>query len=255
MLELLANMGLFFMFCKENQKYRMESAFIKGRFSQISLPESRNKKEFSQIQHDYQNYILVLQNLARKEREREEQRQSFLLMHKDLECRLPRLLEEAKSSKRRLSEQELCELQEGFGGISSCLYCKNPIVNEVMEEKGRLCERLGVNLEAELLIPGEISVDSFSLCRLFTNLLDNAIEAAGELEQSKRKVRIRAGMKGGYLLVRVENSSTREHAERKKRRGRGKGIQILKSIVKSYDGVFVANYRKGIYTAVVAVKA
>ena len=42
MLELLANMGLFFMFCKENQKYRMESAFIKGRFSQISLPESRS---------------------------------------------------------------------------------------------------------------------------------------------------------------------------------------------------------------------
>ena len=68
-------------------------------------------------------------------------------------------------------------------------------------------------------------------------------------------MRLDAEMKGAYMLVKARNTAEREHALRKRRKGRGYGTQILRELAKNYEGNYQAAYEKGWYTAAVMVKA
>ena len=249
------NLCLLFLLYQEKLRRREGEALLWERLCEMPLPQQKRRKEFARMGHDYRNYILVLRNIARKKQEREEPEPSLLSARRELEDELSKLFKEAEKEQGYLTEQHLLKMGDRPERGRYRPYCRNEIVNAVMEEKERMCRALAVELDAELLVPGKLLVEPLCLCSLFTNLLDNAIEAAGKLEDTKGRVKIRAGMKGNYLLVRVENTAGLEHVRQKKRRGRGRGTLILKDIAKRYEGVYITSYENGIYTAVAAVKA
>ena len=152
-------------------------------------------------------------------------------------------------------QQDMMRMQEELENSRPNAYCKHAVINAVLSEKEKTCTELGCSFETDLIIPGKLNVEPLNICSIFSNLLDNAIEAVGELPEKERKISVHGELRGNYLFVKVKNPTTKEHAQRKRRQGRGYGTQILQDIAKKYDGQYVASFEKGIYTAMVGVKA
>jgi len=150
--------------------------------------------------------------------------------------------------------QDLDALERYLEETRTPVYCMNPVVNAVVSEKEKKCSELGFQLENNLIVPKEMNVEPLHICSIFSNLLDNALEAVSELEKSQRKIMVYAEIKGNYFIVKVVNSAAKAHVNRKIRKGHGYGTRILDDITKKYDGNFHSFFENGLYTAVVAIK-
>lgn len=146
-------------------------------------------------------------------------------------------------------------LQKNLDSTVRETYSSHPVVNAVLSEKQQLCREKGFSMDVNVEIPRTVKVDPLHLCSIFSNLLDNAIEAVEELEQDERVIEVRGELKGHYLIVKVCNRAEKAHVERERREGRGDGTQILKDIARKYEGEYRAEYEHGQYSAVLAVKA
>lgn len=118
-------------------------------------------------------------------------------------------------------------------------YCDIPIVNVILTEKARECERQKISLKIDVNLQREMSVSSFDLCRIISNMLDNAIRACGYLEQKEDEIVVidfKAAVIREYLVIKCENPYNRNAGRFPE--GTGQGIKILKDIAEKYHGYF-----------------
>lgn len=176
-------------------------------------------------------------------------------MQDDFEKRLEEIREKLMFGENEMIRREMDAFQESLNQTRPADYCQNPIVNAILSEKQRKIDSLNIKAEIQLLIPRGLKMDPLHLCSLFSNLLDNALEALAELPENERELELNAEMKGIYLFVKARNTTVKSHALRKIRKGRGYGTQILQNLAKIYDGKYQAEYVNGWYTVIVMVKA
>lgn len=131
-------------------------------------------------------------------------------------------------------------------------YCANGIVDAIVAEKAEICRERQIEFRADLKIGELAGISPVHLCSIFSNLLDNAIRAAGALTDGEPYVSVRAEVNGCYLTVKTVNPA--EDPALKKSDRRGLGQEILRDIAATYDGDFTGGYKDGIYTAVITVK-
>ncbi len=185
----------------------------------------------------------------------EEKQKELCAMRSDFEKNLDEIRKNLRQGEKEAADIKLKKFQERLESAGTPGYCQNTVVNAIISEKEKEFQRLGIKTSIRLLIPHSLNIDPLHLCSLFSNLLDNALEAVEELEEAERKIQIDASIRGSYLVVKVQNPSTKGHADRKRRKGRGYGAQILKSLARTYDGSYQAVFEKGWYKAFVSVKA
>lgn len=153
------------------------------------------------------------------------------------------------------AKQLLTELTERIKATSEHPFCAIPVINAVLTEKKTICDRQGILLQPELLLPEILPVDDFDLCIILGNLIDNAIRACS-LENERQElqatpeIRLSAGVVQGYLVVRCENPIF-PGTEAKK--GTGYGQKILKSLAEKYQGDFLIEKQDGQYTAQISL--
>lgn len=84
-------------------------------------------------------------------------------------------------------------------------YCQNRVVNAVMSEKAKQCRKKNIELDAELMVPAALRMDALQICSLFSNLMDNAIEAV-TIENTKecRWIRVNTEVKNAYLCIKIQ---------------------------------------------------
>ena len=99
------------------------------------------------------------------------------------------------------------------------------------------------------------------LVRVFTNILDNAIEANEKLgKDTKRYIKLSSKAEGNYLYIKAENPSVvtdnsgEFRTNKKKKKLHGYGLIILNDIAKSYDGTFSVENQDNIFTALLALR-
>lgn len=149
----------------------------------------------------------------------------------------------------RQAEEALEDLLARVGQTREVRYCGVPIVNALLSEKQELCDRQGIVLSADLLFPEDICVEPIDLCSVFSNLMDNAIRACGQLPRSDRRITLTAGLKGEHLVIRCENPAAKAPGPLPE--GTGYGKRILRDIAQRWGGSFEAEYENGIHTATV----
>ena len=206
------------------------------------------EKELERVR--YLNEIESERNSIMEKRQKE-----LLEMKNSFEKRISAINDSLASGDRERAELDIDKLQEDLERSKPNTYCKHAVVNAVLSEKEKVCSKLGFSLDTDLMIPAKLNVEPLNVCSIFSNLLDNAIEAVKALPEGERRINVHGEMKGNYLFVKVENPATKEHAQRKRRKDRGYGTQILEDIAKKYDGQYVAAYENGVYAATVGVKA
>lgn len=184
----------------------------------------------------------------------EKSQKELYAMKKDFEQRMEEINNHLQAGNIKEKDRQLEAFQEVLENTRPNVYCNHVIANAILNEKNKECEKLGFSIDMDLLIPRKVSIEPLHMCSIFSNLLDNAIEAVSKLKEQERKIKLAAEVKGNYLMIKVENTSTKEHATQKKRKDRGYGTLILNDISKKYDGQYTCTFEKGVFTAVMAVK-
>ena len=135
-------------------------------------------------------------------------------------------------------------------------FCGNALVNTVLEEKLRACETFHIRLDAKVRIPAGIAIGNYDLCSVFSNLLDNAIDACRAMPSgaAHRTVSVRADVRGDYLFIRVSNPARQEYIERPGKMGHGLGREIVGRIARACHGEYWTSAEDGVYTASVVLR-
>lgn len=126
-------------------------------------------------------------------------------------------------------------------------YCGIPVVNVVLSEKEQECRRLEIRFCADLLFPENVAVDPIDLCRVFSNLLDNAIHATARFPGEQKVIVLHVGIQGDYLIIRCDNPAQDASEEPPARKGYG--MKILKDIAQRYEGSVQTEFTDGRFIA------
>ncbi len=116
-------------------------------------------------------------------------------------------LEQARADLRAEQAGKAGESLEGvisLIGVRPQRFCQHPAVDALLEQKARAASDSGVRFCAELDIPADIQLPGVELCVVFSNLLDNALNACAKSPDGQRRVEATARLWGMYLVIDVE---------------------------------------------------
>lgn len=184
-----------------------------------------------------------------------EREQELLHLKQIFDDQLENIRKRIANGEVEAAKVEMDHFQKSLDETRPEEYCQNRVVNAVMSEKAKQCRKKNIELDAELMVPAALRMDALQICSLFSNLMDNAIEAV-TIENTKecRWIRVNTEVKNAYLCIKISNPAAPSHVVRKKRDGHGYGTKIIQDIVKQYDGVYKTEYRQRVYTATLGIK-
>ncbi len=196
------------------------------------------------------------------------------------------MLQEQLRVQSALRAEQAGKAGESLEGVISLIgarpqrFCQHPAVDALLEQKARAASDSGVRFCAELDIPADIQLPGVELCAVFSNLLDNALNACAKSPDGQRRVEATARLWGMYLVIDVENSYLPPQE-----RGRAAGVPasggvggpgdgdggaagpfpdlsvphgwgqgIVREVARRHDGTFEAGQVDGVYRARVILK-
>lgn len=136
-------------------------------------------------------------------------------------------------------------------------FCSNSIVNSVLNAKYSLARSRQIDCFFHIEIDDLDKMDDISLCSLFANTLDNAIEAAALIPDSKeRSITLKARCNKGFFSFEISNSKQNEVQKnkdhfitsKKDKSFHGFGLQNVKDIIEKYNGNLDISYTKNTFT-------
>ena len=90
-------------------------------------------------------------------------------------------------------------------------YCRNMAVDAVIHFYAGELKQRGILLEHDMMLPENISISDTDLCKIYGNLLENAVDAVTEQSQEKNSyVKILTRIKNKKLLIEISNTYTNE---------------------------------------------
>ena len=148
-----------------------------------------------------------------------------------------------------LAKEESTELQEYLktlmDGIPTAAkrYCENQAVNAIVSHYVTICSQKNIALTLDLTVPEENpNVSDSSLCVIFGNLLENAVEACDRLKDEKRFIRLQAKLQYEMMVIAMDNSfngvirKDGRHFQSSKREGYGIGLSSISSAAQKAGG-------------------
>lgn len=150
--------------------------------------------------------------------------------------------------------------------------CDNPAVDALLASKASQCAELGVPFATNVVVPVQTSIPDAELCAVFSNLIDNAMNASKELVEGEQAcadknaqepfIEVDALIAAGYLSVRVRNAClehrSRPHHAHKQPRSindmHGWGKSIVALIAHRHNGSFTCVAENGVHLARVTLK-
>ena len=131
--------------------------------------------------------------------------------------------------------------------MTRALRTSQPAVNALLMAKMESAEQKGIEVRLEVSDPlKKLPLEAWELCKVLSNLIDNAISALGRKEE-ERKLTVVISMEDGKHVFRVKNNGPEIPEEQrelifhqgfttKKEEGHGTGLTIVKEITEQAGG-------------------
>ena len=173
---------------------------------------SESNKEIRKIKHDMKNHLYCLQGLY-------------------------------ESGNYEELGKYLHEMDESFQHIAVTNFVGHEIADAIISEKKHKAEEKNISLTAEGALYG-VELAAIDVCTIFSNILDNAIEATEKLPEDKRRIVLKVGHNKNYLLISEYNpiekvpdiSDNRIATTKTNSSNHGFGITNVKDAAAKYDG-------------------
>lgn len=126
-------------------------------------------------------------------------------------------------------------------------YCQNLAVNGILTHCASMAQKKKVSLSIQAEIPQQLWVDEFEFATVVSNLLENAVNAAGEAEEaSGRSVRFKAGITKDNMILEIRNHYGKKPEISKVTglplssggKGHGYGLRSVAAFAKKNDALF-----------------
>lgn len=156
------------------------------------------------------------------------------------------------------SEAFIDELEKSIAKTKIEVYSKIPVINAIISSKTEICTENGIKTSVDISINEAGGIDQNHLCSVFSNTIDNAINANLKItERDKRYIEIKARQDSGYIVACVKNPVCENQAptENKSSAEHGYGLRILEDIAKKYDGAFKIEFSEDTCKAEIMLKA
>ena len=146
---------------------------------------------------------------------------------------------------------------------SSRRFCQNSVVNAVLNARYSMMQEAEIDSFFHISIDGMMLLDDVSLCTIFANTLDNAIEACQKIKSvQERKIQLKCRYTdNGYFcfeLVPSRNNAIAVNtgqfiSDKEDRRMHGIGISSVRSIVDKYQGTLDISYDECSFKVVILI--
>ncbi len=139
-------------------------------------------------------------------------------------------------------------------------FCSSPAVNALLIGYQKKCQIKNIQFSAVLELPENPPMDSFELCTLLGNLLENALEACQSAPEGNRQMILRGAPQGGHLMITVKNTfdgtvlKEEGHIISKKGSAGGLGIKSIKAIASRHNGEYMPQWDDQSFTASVMLR-
>lgn len=175
----------------------------------LNLQETQNKVK--RIYHDMSNHMICIKNMS--------------------------------------SEQE--DLNNYIDGISKDLNefkeiynTGNMILDIILNEKQAKCNESNIKFSCDINFSKCSFIEMTDVCSIFSNILDNAVEACNKINNDEKYIKIRGTVVKSYYVIRCENSKINKVkiknykiiTSKKDKFIHGIGLKSVKSSLKKYDG-------------------
>lgn len=152
-----------------------------------------------------------------------------------------------------IEADEYEKTQDYFNQLSSHgkVFCQNSLVNAVINSKYSKFQEQGIDIFLNIAIDQLLAIDDISLCAIFANTMDNALEAiSGVPDPGNRTINLQARYQNGYFSYKISN--TKQHdiqknsegllTTKKNKKDRGYGLKTVAAIVEKYHGTLDISY-------------
>lgn len=142
-------------------------------------------------------------------------------------------------------------------------FCKNGIINAVLNAKYNLAQEKGIDCFFHIDLEKLIGIDAVSLCCLFSNTLDNSIEACAKIpDPAQRYLSVKARVTdNGYFTYEIANAkqnAVTEHkgkliSDKEEAASHGFGLSNVREVVEKYNGTMDISYTEDQFTVTVLI--
>ncbi len=187
-------------------------------------------------------------------------RQIHILRH-DMKYHLTVLGELLAEDNREELTRYLGEITEQLEKVEPRVYCGNQVLNALLASYAERCDALGIRYDVAVSLPDTLPLPNYELCIVLGNLLENAVEACGELE-SGRQIELAIQHAGKQLIIKAANSykGDRRFDESgddanalplSTKKDGGLGLRSVKAVAEKHCGELMIQCDKETFTAYV----
>ena len=217
-----------------NRQYEVEKELAKLKSEQAELLErdytavNRAYQVNAKLFHDFHNHIGVLRQFLTREKYGE-------------------------------AVRYLDELQAPVQNLTATVWTGDGTADYLINSKAAAAESDGIRFQVQVEFPRRTNIRSVDLCAILGNLLDNAIEAARQVENPERRtVALTIRRIHQMLVIKVENSfaaaPVQENGELKTTKTEGGlhgwGLKSAQTAAEKYDGMVQAGVSGEVFRAV-----
>lgn len=183
------------------------------------------RKEYHSFRHDYLNHMKCIRSLV-------------------------------QSGNNIEAEEYIAELSNAEIISKPTFESGNHILDAIISDKSAEAEKLNIRI-----IPRGVFSDSINpidVCTIFSNLLDNAIEACSKLSEPS-EITVELKKQQGYQLISVQNPyngtvNDKLFTTKSDKEHHGFGLVNVKNAVNRYDGEFVCSQCNGVFLVQITLK-
>lgn len=136
------------------------------------------------------------------------------------------------------------------------VYCTHPTVDMLLHHFIAQAKKQGIETQICVQLPAEIGLSDSTLCIIFGNLLENAVEACSAQKSGPRTIDIQASIYGQQFVIFVKNSfdspllaGKEKGAFRStKHEGDGIGLPSVRAVVEQNGGTFHIQTEAGVFS-------
>lgn len=193
----------------------------------LNLQESQEK--IKKLYHDMKNHIICIQNIY---------------------------------GKHELANKYIEDINNQIKDCGSIFDTKSIILDVILNEKKSICDMNDIDFLVDINFSKCEFIELTDICSIFSNLIDNAIEACNKIEESKdKKIKLRGTIINKFFIIKCENTKINSINLRNNKLITDKddsflhgiGVNSIKSSVEKYNGNVEISSDKNSFTMIIYI--